>query len=100
MSKSKHPYDDFEEEMERMLESLSEALDEEDFGYFSPTSSRGVPYFGSDLDDEGDTPPPVPKEAQCGHKRWKKVDMTYSSFYLCEDCKKDLGNKAPKNENN
>jgi len=76
-------------EFERMLSEGGFNYDEEDFGFYCPpTPTRFNPHYDSDF---GSTEPPeIPREAKCKHERRRKEGIT-KVFWICEDCKKDLG---------
>lgn len=95
MSNHKHPYDDFEEEMERMLENLSEACDEEDFGYFSVGTPRRIADFSGIMGDAGSEEDSRAPEVECRHSgKPIKRELLNSVYYECQ-CGKYLGKKNP-----
>lgn len=90
---------DKESEEEKLLKKFEEILngdDCDDFGFFIPDNqispSEKIKYPDSKDLKYPDEPPPIPDEVKCNHKNKKKVVISANlKFYICEDCKEDLG---------
>lgn len=72
--------------LEEFEKILNENDDDDDFGFFCPAMPPD-----KDLEYPDEEPPPVPKEVKCDHKDRYINEAGGKKFYVCPDCKADLG---------
>ena len=89
--------DELIEEFQKMLDETFEDSDfEDDFGNYHPPAS-GIAFDPIDLENESETPPPIPKntknsmEQRCDHKEIEKKFLFTGHYFVCKKCGKDLG---------
>jgi len=84
-------------EFEKMLGSMDEDDDEDDFGHYFPPSFVNYPgvkdlEYPEEKKKKADEPPPIPEEAKCKHSKKKKVVISANlKYWYCPSCKADLG---------
>jgi hypothetical protein len=98
MSRSLSDEEKLLKEFEKMLGSSdSHDDDDDDFGHYFPPHFVNYPTdkdlkYPDKKEKQNNEPPPIPKKSLCEHKNKKKVIVSANlKFWVCEDCKKDLG---------